>query len=167
LGAVDDIDKTSTELDIHSLTFCRGFRKWALFISFKILLIHWGSSVTPIVGNHINKCAMCILRFSESIGKWERINDSQRSNATNMIHQCLGFRSLSVPHDDLPAIIEGRLDGLIDFTSSRFFQAGPTRPEVTKAVAVEVGGMQPSPLLRRLWRLRIMILACLQLFLSI
>jgi hypothetical protein len=74
---------------------------------------------------------------------------------------------LSVPDNNFPAIIEAGLDGLIDFTSSRGFQAGPTRPEVTIAVAVEVGGLQPAPLLLRLWRLRVLILACLSLFFAI
>jgi hypothetical protein len=44
---------------------------------------------------------------------------------------------LPVADDYFPAIIEARLDGLINFTSFRFFQAGPTRPDVTIAVAVE------------------------------
>jgi hypothetical protein len=110
---------------------------------------------------------MRILRFSESIGKLKQINDSQSSNTTNMIPQCLDFTLLSVLDDNFPAIIEAGLDGLIDFTSSRFFQAGLTRPEVTIAVAVEVGGLQPAPLLLCLWRLRVLILACLQLLLVI
>jgi hypothetical protein len=59
------------------------------------------------------------------------------------------------------------MEGLIDLTSSRFFQAGPTRPKVTIAVAVEVGGLQPTPLVLCLWRLRVVVLACLPLFLVI
>jgi hypothetical protein len=46
------------------------------------------------------------------------------------------------------------MDGLIDLTSSRFFQADATRSEVTVAVAVEMGGLQPPPVLLRLWCLR-------------
>jgi hypothetical protein len=77
------------------------------------------------------------------------------------------FTSRSVPDDSFLAIIEARLDDFIDFTSSRFFQTGPTRPEVTIAVAAEVGGLQPAPLLLRLWRLRVLILSYLLLFLVI
>jgi hypothetical protein len=84
-----------------------------------------------------------------------------------VISQYLGSTSLSVPDENLPAIIEAGLDRLIDFTFSRFFQAGPTRPEVTMAVAVEVGGLQPSPLLLRLWHLRVLILSHSPLFLVI
>jgi hypothetical protein len=69
------------------------------------------------------------------------MKDSQSSDTTNMIPKCLGFTLLAVPHENFPAIIEAGLDGLIDCISSRFFQAGPTRPEVTITMAAEVGGL--------------------------
>jgi hypothetical protein len=103
--------------------------------------------------------AMRILRFSESIGKWEHTKDSQISNTTNMIPQCLDFTSLAVPDVNFPTIIEAGLDDFVNLTSSRFFQASPTRSEVILAVAVEMGG-----LLLRLWRLRVLILSYLPLF---
>jgi hypothetical protein len=56
------------------------------------------------------------------------------------------------------------LDDLIDFTSSLFFQASPSRPEVTVAMAVEVRGLEPAPPLLRLWRLRVLIFSYLPMF---